>query len=76
MLGAEPLRPVSWSAWAGEIERDAAGRDGSGDDYGLADMIRSSGRHPYARLENRIGFWDVKARADADYIGLVRKEIG
>ncbi|KAL4809525.1 magnesium transporter [Aspergillus unguis] len=44
VLGAEKLKPVSWSEWAAEVEAE-------GDT-----------RNPYARLEERYGFWDVKAK--------------
>ncbi|KAL5041646.1 hypothetical protein BDW71DRAFT_163569 [Aspergillus fruticulosus] len=43
-LGAEKLKPVSWSEWAKEVERE-------GDT-----------RNPYARLEERYSFWDVRAK--------------
>ncbi|KAL4886533.1 magnesium transporter [Aspergillus karnatakaensis] len=42
VLGAEKLKPVSWSEWAKEVEAE-------GDE-----------RNPYARLEQRYSFWDVK----------------
>ncbi|EAW07720.1 membrane magnesium transporter family protein [Aspergillus clavatus NRRL 1] len=44
VLGAEKLKPISWSEWAGEIEREG-GR-----------------RNPYLRLEERYGFWDIRAK--------------
>ncbi|KAL1962700.1 hypothetical protein VTN77DRAFT_9244 [Rasamsonia byssochlamydoides] len=43
VLGAEKLKPITWSAWAGQIEREG-GR-----------------RNPYRGLEQRLGFWDVRA---------------
>ncbi|KAL1980919.1 hypothetical protein VTN96DRAFT_3339 [Rasamsonia emersonii] len=43
VLGAEKLKPITWSAWAGQIEREG-GR-----------------KNPYRGLEQRIGFWDVRA---------------
>ncbi|KAL4942327.1 hypothetical protein BDV06DRAFT_164547 [Aspergillus oleicola] len=44
VLGAEKLKPVSWSEWAKEVE------------------LEGDTRNPYARLEERYGFWDVKAK--------------
>ncbi|KAL4976356.1 magnesium transporter [Aspergillus desertorum] len=44
VLGAEKLKPVSWSEWAKQVEREG-------------DM-----RNPYARLEERYSFWDVRAK--------------
>ncbi|RAH66192.1 membrane magnesium transporter family protein [Aspergillus aculeatinus CBS 121060] len=52
VLGTEKLKPISWSEWAGQIEREG------------------KGRHPYRRLEERYGFWDVRAKRKefADWI--------
>ncbi|GKZ18223.1 hypothetical protein AbraIFM66951_000396 [Aspergillus brasiliensis] len=44
VLGADKLKPISWSEWAGQIEREGGGRN------------------PYLRLEERYGFWDVRAK--------------
>ncbi|KAL2221198.1 magnesium transporter [Thermoascus aurantiacus ATCC 26904] len=44
VLGAERLKPISWSAWAGEIEREGGVRN------------------PYRGLEERYGFWDIRAK--------------
>ncbi|KAK1150113.1 hypothetical protein N8T08_000010 [Aspergillus melleus] len=44
VLGAPKLKPVSWSEWAGQIEREGGARN------------------PYRRLDERYGFWDVRAK--------------
>ncbi|EAW22752.1 membrane magnesium transporter family protein [Aspergillus fischeri NRRL 181] len=44
VLGTEKLKPISWSEWAGEIEREGGARN------------------PYLRLEERYGFWDIRAK--------------
>ncbi|KAL2871978.1 membrane magnesium transporter family protein [Aspergillus lucknowensis] len=44
VLGAEKLKPVSWSEWAKEVER------------------QGGASNPYLRLEERYGFWDVRAK--------------
>ncbi|BDD54680.1 hypothetical protein MAP00_000278 [Monascus purpureus] len=52
VLGAEKLKPVSWSVWAGEIEKEGGARN------------------PYLYLEERYGFWDIRAKRKefADWI--------
>ncbi|GAB1212635.1 magnesium transporter [Aspergillus terreus] len=52
VLGAEKLKPISWSEWAGQIEREGGARN------------------PFRRLEERYGFWDVRAKRKqfADWI--------
>ncbi|RAL10514.1 membrane magnesium transporter family protein [Aspergillus homomorphus CBS 101889] len=52
VLGTEQLKPISWSEWAGQIEREG------------------KARHPYRRLEERYGFWDVRTKRKefADWI--------
>ncbi|KAL2006146.1 hypothetical protein VTN00DRAFT_9800 [Thermoascus crustaceus] len=44
VLGAERLKPISWSVWAGEIEKEGGARN------------------PYRGLEERYGFWDIRAK--------------
>ncbi|KAL1953555.1 hypothetical protein VTO42DRAFT_2611 [Malbranchea cinnamomea] len=44
VLGAEKLKPISWSVWAGEIEQ------------------RGGADNPFRGIEERIGFWDVRAQ--------------
>ncbi|KAF9890303.1 hypothetical protein FE257_006218 [Aspergillus nanangensis] len=56
VLGAEKLKPISWSEWAGEIEREGGARN------------------PYRRLEERYGFWDVRAKRK-EFADWVRGEI-
>jgi membrane magnesium transporter 1 len=49
VFGAEPLKPISWRVWAGNIEREAReGRAGA------------SGANPFAGLETRTGFLDIR----------------
>ena len=45
MLGSQDLKPISWSTWAGKIEKDG-------------DV------NPFASLENRVGFMDIRVRVD------------
>ncbi|RMD43245.1 hypothetical protein DV735_g1885, partial [Chaetothyriales sp. CBS 134920] len=54
VLGADPLKPISWSTWAGQIEREG-------------------GPSPFAALEERPGFVDIRAKRKefADWNGRV-----
>jgi hypothetical protein len=49
VFGAEPLKPISWRVWAGNVERDA--REGK---------TGASGVNPFVGLETRIGFLDIR----------------
>ena len=58
MLGSPALRPVSWHVWAGEVEKEekkkqcTTHREDAGPDL--------AGVNPFASLESRIGFWDIR----------------
>jgi membrane magnesium transporter 1 len=44
VLGSPSLKPISWSTWAGKIEK--------GD--------KEAGFNPFAGLEERVGFMDIR----------------
>lgn len=55
MLGAEKLKPISWSEWAGQIEREGGGRNpyrNLEERYGFWDIRVSSSSY----LSNCSGF--------------------
>ncbi|KAI9827445.1 MAG: hypothetical protein M1832_004794 [Thelocarpon impressellum] len=50
VLASPPLRPTSWRVWAGRLEREKV-KAGE----------RTAG-NPFRALEERVGFWDVRAK--------------
>ncbi|RMZ79776.1 hypothetical protein DV738_g3208, partial [Chaetothyriales sp. CBS 135597] len=54
VLGADPLKPISWSTWAGQLEREG-------------------GPSPFAALEERPGFVDIRAKRK-EFADWVRRE--
>ncbi|KAI9849066.1 MAG: hypothetical protein M1838_000296 [Thelocarpon superellum] len=56
VLGSPALQPLRWRVWAGKIEREG----------GTEDVVGASGPvpvvNPFASLEARVGFWDVRAK--------------
>lgn len=59
VLSSAPLKPIQWSQWAGEAEREEARRRiGKGRKVDIA-QGEVPGGNPFAWLtEDRIGFWD------------------
>ncbi|CEJ90208.1 hypothetical protein VHEMI06006 [[Torrubiella] hemipterigena] len=58
VLSARPLRPIQWNVWAGKLERE--GEKGFLDGSGSVDKdYRGS---PFANLETRPGFVDIRAQ--------------
>ncbi|KAI9880346.1 MAG: hypothetical protein M1830_003957 [Pleopsidium flavum] len=60
VLGSPALKPISWRVWAGQIERE-----GRKEGMGLGE-----GMNPFAGLESRAGFLDIRAkrREFADWV--------
>lgn len=46
------LRPIKWNIWAGQLERSRDARK--------VTTFGEGGGNPYARLEDRVGFLDVR----------------
>ncbi|KAI9670698.1 MAG: hypothetical protein M1831_005918 [Alyxoria varia] len=83
VLSASPLRPIRWAEWAGKIERE--GWDPNAPDEGDEDAAtrgpdgvkaaRGGRGNPYRALEERRGFWDVRAQRK-EFADWVRKGSG
>jgi len=58
VLASPPLRPIQWSVWAEQIEKDERRPKGKRqfEDEGVAPI------NPFRWLEERKGFWDVKGK--------------
>lgn len=59
VLSSPALKPIQWNVWAGRLERSKDAREMS--------KVGLGGGNPYAALEERPGFLDIRAR---------RKEFG
>ena len=57
VLSSPDLKPIQWSAWAGNLERSKEARV-------LVEAGVASG-NPYAQLEDRPGFWDPRGARKA-----------
>ncbi|KAI9759031.1 MAG: hypothetical protein M4579_002620 [Chaenotheca gracillima] len=57
VMASPALRPINWRVWAGRIEREGVGLDGEPGKDGQA-----QGVNPFRALEERVGFWDVRAK--------------
>ncbi|KAI9698995.1 MAG: hypothetical protein M1836_003184 [Candelina mexicana] len=66
VLGSSVLKPIEWRVWAGEIER---GRGGDAERKG--EFVGN----PFAGLEERAGFVDVRARR-REFAEWVREQEG
>lgn len=53
VLSSPGLKPIQWNVWAGELERSKEARE--------MKEVGVGGGNPYAGLEDRMGFWDVRA---------------
>lgn len=57
VLSSPDLKPIQWSAWAGNLERSKQAR-----------VVHEAGvaaGNPYAQLEERPGFWDPRGAKKA-----------
>ena len=57
VLSSPDLKPIQWSAWAGNLERSKEAR-----------IVQEAGvapGNPYAQLEDRPGFWDPRGARKA-----------
>lgn len=52
VLASQPLKPIQWSIWAGQLEQSKIARE--------MKEVGVGGGNPYAGLEERAGFWDVR----------------
>lgn len=59
MLSSPGLKPIQWNVWAGKVERSVEAR--------RMKQVGVGGGNPYAGLEDRPGFVDIRA---------ARKEFG
>ncbi|KZF26472.1 hypothetical protein L228DRAFT_242951 [Xylona heveae TC161] len=66
VLGANELRPIAWRVWAGQLERTKGASAASG-----ADKSEIAAGNPFRALEERVGFWDVRAQRK-DFANWVR----
>ena len=76
MLGSEPLKPISWSQWAGQIEQEGGGRNpfrGLDDRVGFMD-IRSK-RKEFAQWIRDGSVTDVKVGDDITVVQATGAEI-
>ncbi|KAI9727493.1 MAG: hypothetical protein M1828_006435 [Chrysothrix sp. TS-e1954] len=73
VLHMAPLRPIRWNQWAGRIEREGwePNVEGSGQ-KGNTDLGKGGRGNPYKGLEERRGFWDVRAQRK-DFADWVRE---
>ncbi|KAF9640127.1 putative transmembrane protein 32 protein [Lasiodiplodia theobromae] len=73
VLSSAPLKPIQWSRWAGEAEREEARRRiGKGRKVDIA-QGEVPGGNPFAWLtEDRIGFWDGRGKRK-DFADWVRE---
>lgn len=62
VLGSPALRPISWRVWAGSLERKGGAAGLSDGDAGAKAAARVN---PFAALENRVGFWDIRVSPDS-----------
>lgn len=63
VLSSPELKPIQWSVWAGNLERCKAAREIKG--------VGVGGGNPYAALETRPGFLDIRAQREL-FAGWVR----
>ena len=52
VMSTRELQPIQWNAWAGRLERSKDARRYEG--------VGQGGGNPYARLEERTGFLDIR----------------
>ena len=57
VLGADKLKPISWRVWAGRIEKEERENGGEGN---LGKGKGAVGGNPFAELEVRSGFMDIR----------------
>jgi hypothetical protein len=57
VLSSPDLKPIQWSAWAGNLERSKESR--------ILDEAGVAPGNPYAQLEDRPGFWDPRGARKA-----------
>jgi len=57
VLSSPDLKPIQWSAWAGNLERSKEAR--------ILDEAGVAPGNPYAQLEDRPGFWDPRGARKA-----------
>ncbi|OJD38808.1 transmembrane protein 32 protein [Diplodia corticola] len=73
VLSSAPLKPIEWSRWAGEAEREEARRRvGKGRRVDVA-QGEVPGGNPFAWItEDRVGFWDGRGKRQ-DFANWVRE---
>lgn len=54
VLSSPELKPIQWNLWAGRLERSKEARE--------IKEVGVGGSNPYAGLEKRPGFVDIRAR--------------
>nr|OQO20977.1 hypothetical protein B0A51_09666 [Rachicladosporium sp. CCFEE 5018] len=57
VLSSPDLKPIQWHVWAGRMEKSKEAR--------LVTEVGVGGGNPYAALEERPGFWDVRGAQKA-----------
>lgn len=63
VLSSRDLKPIQWNVWAGRLERSKAAREWQG--------VGQGGGNPYAGLEERPGFWDVRSSRQ-EFVGWMK----
>lgn len=64
VLGSQSLKPIQWNVWAGRLERSKEAREIHG--------VGVGGGNPFASLEERPGFLDIRSRRK-DFAAWIRE---
>jgi len=64
VLSSPELKPIQWNVWAGRLERSKEAR--------VVKEVGVGGGNPYAVLEERPGFLDIRGRRK-EFAGWVRE---
>lgn len=64
VLSSPDLKPIQWNVWAGRLEKSKAARE--------IKAVAVGGGNPYAALEERPGFLDIRARRK-EFAGRIRE---
>ena len=67
VLSSRDLKPIQWNVWAGRLERSKEAREWKG--------VGQGGGNPYAMLEERPGFLDVRGQRER-FAGWIREGEG
>ena len=67
VLSSPGLKPIQWNVWAGKLERSQEARE--------VKEVGVGGGNPYAGLEERPGFLDVRGRRK-EFAQWIRQDAG